>query len=398
MLRAVELESARSGPGVVSLRVPREVGLYILNEKRAYLVRLQEMQGLQVNIVVDDAMMDGDHQIERVSTLDPDEAKAFIRAVPVRPEPEDDDLDIVDEDYEDEGDADAEDEIQIEEEDLDDDEPSARAEPVREAREGGADRIRGRRRRRRGGRRDEEGAEPRRGEPAPAEGPGLETEGADVEGEDDTEEGRNRRRRRRGRRGGRRAREEVRNVDPYSWTRVRVPHVDGVYSWYDPALAIAPSRPAMEARPEPIDQPRAEPAPAPTRVTIAPAKGDDMWVELPAASDVAAKPSRARRGRGRGRGAEAPVVVETTAIEAAEADVIVETAPAPEPVAEPIETAPAPKKRASRAKKPVPADVAPEPVQPPIAVAAERVPVMAEPDPAEISQPPAQPKRGWWRR
>ncbi len=398
MLRAVELESARSGPGVVALRVPREVGLYILNEKRAYLVRLQEIQGLQVNIVVDDAMMDGDHAIERISTLDPDEARAFIRSVPARPEPEDDDLDIVDEDYEDEGDADVEDDIQIEDEDLDDDEASARAEPAREARESGADRIRSRRRRRRGGRRDEEGAEPRRAEAAPAEGPDLEPEGADGEGDDDTEEGRNRRRRRRGRRGGRRAREEVRNVDPYSWTRVRVPHVDGVYSWYDPALAIAPPRPAIESRPQPIDPPIASAQPAPSPVTTAPDSGEDIWVELPEVAEAPAKTGRPRRGRGRGRGADAQAIVDAPAIEAVEPEAVA-VAPEPEPVAQPAEVSPAPKKRASRAKKPAVAEVAVEtPATEPTPIAPEPVSVTPIPDAAEISQPPAQPKRGWWRR
>jgi ribonuclease E len=409
MLRAVELESARSGPGVVSLRVPRQVGLYILNEKRAYLVRLQEIQGLQVNIVVDDAMMDGDHEIERVSTLDPDEAKAFIRSVPVRPEPEDDDLDIVDEDEDED-----EDEAQIEEEDEDDDEQAARAEPVREAREarepreGSGERGRGRRRRRRGGRRDEETVEPRPIQAVDTDD--AESEGGDAEGEDDTEEGRNRRRRRRGRRGGRRAREEVRNVDPYSWTRVRVPHVDGIYSWYDPALAIAQPRPAPEPRIERDYEPVAAAATV-APVATPPQSDDDVWVELPTAPDASSKTGRSRRGRGRGRGAAPYESAEPVVIEAAEPEVEA----APEPVLEPapVEAAPAPKKRASRARKAAPVEAAveapvveaplPEPAPQelapaPIAVQPQPVAAMAEPDPAEISEPPAQPKRGWWRR
>jgi ribonuclease E len=423
MLRAVELECARGGPGVVALRVPREVGLYILNEKRAYLVRLQDMQGLQVNIVVDDAMMDGDHEIERISTLDPDEAKAFIRAAPKRPEPEDDDLDIVDEDEdEDEDEAFSEDEEPIEEEDEDDDEQAARAEPAREVRESG-DRGRGRRRRRRGGRRDEEVAEPRRAEAVDSEDQDAEAEGAEAESDDDTEEGRNRRRRRRGRRGGRRAREDVRNVDPYSWTRVRVPHVDGVYSWYDPALAIAPPRPAAEPRME-TPSAAAPPAPSISPAISEPQDSDYIWVELPAAVEPSAKPGRARRGRGRGRGGSSQEMVDRPLIEVAESEAAPVIAAAPEPVAEPapVEAAPAPRKRPSRAKKAVAAEtpaveavveapalaIAPAPetvAEPapvhapePIVAAPAPEPVMAEPDPAEISAPPVQPKRGWWRR
>jgi ribonuclease E len=423
MLRAVELESAKGGPGVVTLRVPREVGLYILNEKREYLVRLQQMQGLQVNIVVDDAMMDVDHEIERVSTLDADEAKAFIQRAPViRPEPEDDaDLDVVDEDED-------EDQEQIEDEDTDDDEPSARAETSREEREPregrgeGREGGRGRRRRRRGGRRDEEGAEPRRVEAA--EGDDAEAEadrdGPDAEGDDDSEEGRAHRRRRRGRRGGRRAREDVRVTDTYGWTRVRVPHVDGVYSWYDPALAIAaPSRSAQEPRHEQGDAETV--ARAPQARASAPAAEGEIWVELPA-SEPSAKSSRSRRGRGRGRGRgdadQTPV--ETEALDAPMTEApeieVVEPQAAPEPVtavveaAAPVEaaepTAPVKKPRASRAKaKPAAVEtVADEPVAAPAApqastpapVAAPVAPVLD--DPAEISSPPEQPKRGWWRR
>ena len=417
MLRAVELESAKGGPGVVTLRLPREVGLYILNEKREYLVRLQQVQGLQVNIVVDDAMMDIDHEIERVSTLDPDEAKAFIqRAAPALPDPEDDnDFDVVDED------EDEEDEEQIEEEDTDDDEPSARLETAREEREpreGGGERGRGRRRRRRGGRRDEEGAEPRRVEAVDGEDAEHDRDGPDAEGEDDSEEGRARRRRRRGRRGGRRAREDVRVAEPYGWTRVRVPHVDGVYSWYDPALAIAPPRPANEAGPQPA---AAEPAARPPQArSAAPAAEGEIWVELPAV-DASAKPSRSRRGRGRGRGrgdagqgaAETPAVetpvIETPVVEAVEPEpvapveivAVVEDAPPAEPAA------PVKKPRASRAKaKPAaaaeaaveaPAVEAPAPVAAK-APAKEPARALVIDDPAEISSPPVEPKRGWWRR
>ncbi len=251
MLRSVELEAAKNGPGVIHLRVPSAVALYILNEKRTYLMRLQQQQGLTVNVLVDDNLADVDHEIERISTLTGEEARAFVAPARALPAPEeDDDLDLVDEDEEDE---EEEDEEQIEEEDEDDDEASARvsSEQPREARESREGREEGgrggrRRRRRRGPRRDDIAEEPRK-----VEGEAREETESEAEGEDEDGEDRNgRRRRRRGRRGGRRAREEVRVADPYGWVRVRVPHVDGVYSWYDPALAMPQARQPGEAHAE----------------------------------------------------------------------------------------------------------------------------------------------------
>jgi ribonuclease E len=423
MLRSVEMEAAKNGPGVIHLRVPSAVALYILNEKRGYLVRLQEAQGLTVNVLVDDNLADVDHEIERVSTLTGEEAKAFIapaRALPL-PEEEPDVFDEAEEDEEEE----EEDEEEVEAEDTDDDEASARrqARESREPREAREDGGRGgrRRRRRRGGRREE-------GDERHVEGEAREIhearEGVEAEGEDDEGDDRNgRRRRRRGRRGGRRAREEVRTADPYGWVRVRVPHVDGVYGWYDPALAMPQNRPAEahapEGRAEHRAEHRAEPAPAqPVAAAPAPAAAapdQDIWVELPAVED---KPSRRGRGRGRGRGRDAA----TEAVAETVADAAVIEAPAPEAVPEPepqvaapaeivaeVE-APAPKRSRARKPKAAAADVvaaaASEPevvAQAAVAVAPEPVvepepAAPAEPDPNEISAPPTQPKRGWWRR
>ncbi|MGZ3370852.1 MAG: Rne/Rng family ribonuclease, partial [Caulobacteraceae bacterium] len=413
MLRSVELEAAKNGPGVINLRVPSATALYILNEKRAYLMRLQQQQGLTVNVLVDDNLTDVDHEIERVATLTGEEARAFIAPARALPEPEED-LDVFDEDEEDEEEEEEDgDEAEIEAEDTDDDEASARRagrEP-REAREAREDGGRGgrRRRRRRGPRRDD--VEEHR-----AEGEGREeAEGPEAEGDEDEGDDRgSRRRRRRGRRGGRRAREEVRAADPYSWVRVRVPHVDGVYGWYDPALAMPQARPAeaqpAEARQRGEARSEARPEPAPARVAAAPAASDqDIWVELPASED---KPSRSRRSRsrGRGRGAAPADAAEAAVIEAlVEAPIVAEPEPEPAPAAEP---APAPTR--SRARKPKAAapdaaeaavieasepEVVMEAAAVPEPVAAVAAPAPApEPDPNEISAPPAQPKRGWWRR
>jgi ribonuclease E len=424
MLRSVELEAAKNGPGVIHLRVPSAVALYILNEKRGYLMRLQQ-QGLTVNVLVDDNLSDVDHEIERISTLTGDEARAFVAPARAEPEPEDDE----DDDIVDEAEEEDEDEEQIEEEDEDDDEASSRARPAgeaREAREPREGREEGgrngrRRRRRRGGRRDEFEVEPRRAEGEPREEAEARPE-TDAEGDD--EDGSGRRRRRRGRRGGRRAREEVRTADPYGWVRVRVPHVDGVYGWYDPALAMPQApRPPQDDRAEPRAESAHAPAPAAVAAPARSAQPDaDIWVELPAAEDRPARSGRRSRGRGRGRGEAqpetAPVadVAEEAVIEAAEPEAVLE----PEVLVEvqvpqvqvetPAEPAPAPKRSRSRKPKAVAApetaiDVAeeavieaaePEAVLETVTVAEPAPP--AEPDPNEISAPPTQPRRGWWRR
>jgi len=439
MLRSVEVEAAKNGPGVIHLRVPSAVALYVLNEKRAYLVRLQEQQGLTVNVLVDDNLGEADHQIERISTLTDEEAEAFLAPARALPPPDDDDdFDVVDEDEEEEDEEEDEDEAQIEEEDTDDDEASARAQPRegREGREGREEGGRGgrRRRRRRGGRRDDF-EEPRRaeGEAREAREPREETDAAPREDDEEGDDHNGRRRRRRGRRGGRRAREEVRTADPYGWVRVRVPHVDGVYSWYDPALAMPQNRPpefrsAEDHRSEPRSESRAEqhaePAPARARPPAAAESGQDIWVELPHADDKPARSGRRGRGRGRGRDAAAPVetpdIAEQAVIEASEPEAVLESiieaaapveADAPEPAPEPAPAAP--KRARSRKAKVAPAPDAaeeavveaaePEAVLETVTAVAPKPepapePAPSEPDPNEISTPPAQPRRGWWRR
>ncbi|HVY34133.1 MAG TPA: Rne/Rng family ribonuclease [Caulobacteraceae bacterium] len=396
ILRDVEMQAVRQGPGSIVLRTPAEVALYILNEKRAYLLRLQQTQGLQVAIQIDETLGEAGHQIERLTTLTEEEARAFTALLPA-PEPEaDDDFDIVDEDEdEDEAlDLSDEDEEEVEEEENEGGRSRARA-PERAPDADGEGARSGRRRRRRRGRRDDQDA--------PRQDDAVAGSEAGHPGEDDGEgevgeDGRHRRRRR-GRRGGRRAREDVRTADAYGWTRIRVPHSDGVYTWFDPALATASQpRPAPAEGAAPSAQVR-QPEP---QVARPPQADSDIWVELPPSEP--ARPGRSRRGRGRGRGAEAPAAeviaeVSTPAFEPAPdaqpAEVVV-TEVQPEPEA----AKPAAKPRRSRAKAPAPVEAVdtiapPEPV---IIAAPEPEPALAEPDPAEISSPPSQPKRGWWRR
>ena len=397
-LRTLELEALKGG-GEVTLKTPRAVGLYILNEKRAHLARLQQTLGLFVTVLVDDEIAHADCQIERTSMeTRPDHVATVAPAVAYEPMVDDgyDDEAVEDEDEDEE---DEQDEIASEREDTDDDSPPVIARAPRddeENREDGDGRNRGRRRRRRG-RRDGEPREPREASDAPAAAPRA----ADAPRSDDLDgDGR---RRRRGRRGGRRMRDDSRPADAFAWTRPWVPYGDDPFVWFDPSEDMKqPPAAGNEGRETPRVAAQAV-ASAPVAQAVASGPEDEIWVELPAAEE---RPKRAHRGRGRGRGADAPIA---EAAHEPEADALIA---APEPLIESLEVVEAPvadapparKPRASRAKA-KPAAVAAEPeaaAEPmtPTEPAAKPAPVVVarEPDPAEISTPPAAPRKGWWRR
>ncbi|PZQ58953.1 MAG: ribonuclease E/G [Phenylobacterium zucineum] len=403
-LRALEIEALKGG-GEVTLRAPRAVGLYILNEKRGHLARLHQAFGLFVTIVIDDEMAHADHVIERTSMeTRPDHAPPVLTAaVPgYAPPVTDDDFD--DEAFEDEEDEELEeeeDEDALEREDTDDDQPHAR-----NRREDDGGERRGRRRRRRGRR----GDEPRESEDRPER---AEREAREPRAESD--EDRDGRRRRRGRRGGRRMRDDQRPQDAFSWVRPWVPYGDDPFVWYDPAEDLKPV--ATPSSPEAAPAaPKAEATPV-VRAPVSESE-DDIWVELP---EVEEKPKRSRRSRTRGRGrdaAEAVEAVEAAPVEALAAPPEPEPEAAPEPSPEPVvaaEEPPAKPKRTRSRKKAVEApaeeavaEAAPESVAEPVAAVAEPEPApVAEPEPApsprapdpnEISGPAPAPRRGWWRR
>jgi ribonuclease E len=423
-LRAVEMEALHGG-GEVTLKVSPAVGLYILNEKRAYLTRVHQTHHLFVTVQIDAALGQADHEIER--TASGEHSLHDLEPVPttgrVAYDPEDDLLDdgsdIEDEEDEDEDEEEAEENeggLADDEQDGDED-----ARPPREARDDGESgdeagrRGRGRRRRRRGGRR-EDGDAAEAG-PASAAAPVPARDDEDAEGA----EGEAQRRRRRGRRGGRRMRDDARPQDGFAWTRPRVPFGDDPFVWHDPATLVEGGPSTGEPRP-----PRREPAPRAEPVTVestdtapaaiaAPASGDEIWVELPAEPETASK-RRPRKPRGGKAAAETvaevvEAVLEPVAEAAAEAPVEV----APEPEA----PAPAKPRARSRAKAKaapetpvaVEAELAPQaaaeapapaPQPEPVAATPEPEPVSeptpARSDPAEILAPPEKPKRGWWRR
>ena len=428
-LRAVEVEALKGG-GAVTLKVSRPVGIYILNEKRAYLLRLQQTHALFVTVLVDDSLHQAEHDIDRTELGERPAPQIFA---PIEPEPDYDDEAFEDEEEDEDDDIVSEDEDESE----DDDAPRA-ARPARAETSDDEGGRRGRKRRRRGGRRDdrEEGQAEAAGDDED-DAEGVDRAEGDIEGED--EESR-RRRRRRGRRGGRRGGREDgdRPADVFAWTRPRVPFGENAFVWHDPAeLDGRGARPERAERAERLeraeapvaeraerperaersergerggrrgrgrdrgertevsDAPRAERGPAP-RVDVAELEAAplpppviegppaDVWVELPPQEEA---PKKARRPRGRGRKADAADAAEAPA-EAA----VVETVEDAPLVAADVEVA-----------APVVVETAPEPVAEPepVAVAAAEpapAPVAVEPDPAEILTPPEKPKRGWWRR
>ncbi len=392
-LRAIEMEAVKGGGGAVTLSVSRAVGLYILNEKRAYLERVRFGHGLHVTVLIDDAIAPADHQIERTESREHDptspEAIAALgyNAPPMSDEPLPDlDDEVFDED------EDEEIEEEIEEEEFEGDtipRAESRGDEDGES-EGGEGQARGgRRRRRRRGRREDGGGERTEAAastpaaPAPARTSEEDEDGPDGGGK----------RRRRGRRGGRRMREEVRRDDPYAWSRPRVPEGDP-YVWMEAGQPAprAEAPPVNTARPERTAEPVQAPAPAPAPIAAESGEAVEMWVELPAAGEPKAKPARARRSRSK-KPAQADVAVDAESA----VDTVAEQ-PAPESVAEPVVEAPAELESVVAAPDPGP-EPTPEPVAAKPAARSRAKPVVAPPlEAAEISAPPEKPRRGWWRR
>ena len=401
-LRSLEIEALKGG-GEATLTVPRAVGLYILNEKRAHLARIHETFGLFVTVMVDDAMPHADCEIERTASETRPDHALIAPAAPALTEPVYDDVD----DFEDEDDVeDEEDEEEVEAAPARGRERERSEDDEEDGRNG-----RGRRRRRRrGGRRGDE------------EGPAAE---AEPRGGDDSDGGR---RRRRGRRGGRRLRED-RPGEAFAWVRPWVPYGDDPFVWFDLSedQRMAVGEPRAEAQPrsaaEPVTSTPAAPEPqAAAPAAAAAASGDDdVWVELPEPEE---KPKRRRTRTRKPKEAEpaAEAAVEAPPTEDAAPAIAAEPAVAEAPAAD--AEAPAKPKRTRTRRKAEPAPEAaaapvaepetpaapePSPEPEPVSVAAvaseppatpEQAvePVAAEPDPAEITAPPAKPKRGWWRR
>ncbi|HTN40552.1 MAG TPA: ribonuclease E/G, partial [Asticcacaulis sp.] len=436
-MRAIDMEAMQNGAGAITVKVPMDVALYILNEKQVHLSKLRLEWGLKVNIEIDTDL--GHTEVQITRTVHADEVD-FV--APVRPEP------IAFDTTPDVAEEEDEDEEAIEAEDSDDDDGEKRAErserPEREDREGGRN---GKRRRRRRGGRDRFETEERPAVDA-ADADESDDEDAGPEGEsDEARKGR----RRRGRRGGRRAGFDSRPRETYSWVRARTPSLEAPYVWIDPfeeqqKRFDQPAR-STDASRDALKEAASPQAAISDSVTSALGAVTTQPTSLVPEGTQSSGSRRQRPPRRRRGGVDAVEPVEGNTSEAlitapmptspdvdsgVAPELISETGPASSPVeaeitapvrktrsrkkvvesaeAMPAETAPAeavaaPVKapRPSRAKvaKTVPEPVLASPaVTETIAVAPPEPQVVLEvvADPNEISAPPEKPKRGWWRR
>jgi ribonuclease E len=342
VLRAIEEEGTRRRSAEISVAVPAAIALYILNQKREALLHAEQRYGFRVILGNDDSLVPPSFRLERLRALTPAEIAALPPPLTLAPMPEE-------EDDEDEG------EVAVADGD--------------DAAEGAAE---------------------------TPEAAGERTEGERAEGERaDGEEGQGRRRRRRRRR-GRRGEERG----------------DGATS---PSPAVA----------EAASQPEPEEETAPTAEALA--EGERPPGE-PAQSEPGGEGSSGRKRRRRGRrggrrrrrehgpdGGEprpsqdgqdedevaAAEIVEYLPEDATDEDVANEVAAAEEAAPAPpdVESGPDSVPVSDAGDHPPPPAFAPlppaapaEPEAPPQAAASPEVPTH------EVIGPPANPKRGWWRR
>jgi len=413
-LRAIEEEGLRKRSAEITVYLPTRIALYILNNKRADLVRVEERYRFRVNLLADDELIAPDIRVERTRAKTPEEeVEGPITADKVLAEAE--------RDAEIAADAGVEEEPEVESEEV--------RESVGDA-AGDADPRRRRRRRRRGGR-DREGFEGTRapGEDTGAEETGEVVEASDVEGEGEEapavegevaparpgdDENGFRRRRRRGKRGGRRRTRIGENGETVVEGEAAE---DGEEGDEGDAPTPAPEKPvepvirAVLPPPgslspmDPMDfdwilnaEPEVEPAPVVAEAPIV--------EEAPVAEPVAEeKPKRKRTTRKK----KATEAVEAPA-EAAPAAVVDE-----EPAADAVAEEKPKRKRTTRKKKATeaveaPAEAAPTPVVEETSVEEAVAPAVevVVPPPAEenvaakeaenVNQAPSAPKRGWWNR
>jgi ribonuclease E len=221
VLRALEEEGEKSKSAAVAVKVPTEIAIYVLNQKRHELARLETEHRMEITFAPQEGMPAGQFEIERLKSRDPGERpKSHAVGIEAGFVPPDE----TEPDYVEEIDEEELEETRDAEADGPDD-ADGESEGGQQRGEGDG---RGRRRRRRGGRgrnRRDRDSQPRgereprsenepRGEQLPRleaveseeDGEGVEqdAEGAAENGQPQANgEGGRRRRRRRGRRGGR---------------------------------------------------------------------------------------------------------------------------------------------------------------------------------------------------
>ncbi len=386
VLRAIEDEGAKDKAALIMVHVANAVAMYLLNHKRARLAEIETRYAMQVHFAADETLVPPEIRIDRVKPQIPVEERVVAApvapAAPVYEASEDDDEDVATE--EDEADmADA---------------PPVRTEagPAGETAEEGQRR---RRRRRRGGRRDggedaaavpaapapsldaEAFAEPMQAEAGGFEAGGFEAGGFEAGGLDAGESGATAagdpataeqpnldpaeldenglpKARRRGRRGGRRRRRDGAPAGGDA-TAEEATAEDATMQDGEPAMAAAPVADAAPAY--------AGPTPA------NPFGSDtyDIFDMIERAAEQSASPAP-----------EPPLDIPAVPAGATQ----------PEPVAAAVPEAAAMPEPEAHPESVAEAAAEPEPVPEP---SAEEPPRAAA---TPVSPPPAEAKRGWWRR
>jgi ribonuclease E len=89
VLRGLEEEAQRQRAAILSVRVPTEVAIYALNQKRREIAHIESEYGLAIQFDVKDGMFTGTFEVERIGQRAPDE-RPKVSPVPedIRPDTE----------------------------------------------------------------------------------------------------------------------------------------------------------------------------------------------------------------------------------------------------------------------------------------------------------------------
>jgi ribonuclease E len=408
VLRGIEDEGSKRRSAEIIVHVSTPVALYLLNHKRDRLHEIELRYAMRVIIAADDAQIAPQFRIEKVRTRSPDEMPVVVTAErSMLPPPV----------TESEGDEEEEAEAVVSEDDDDDDsqEDTPEQKAADAAGGGGADEAerqrKRRRRRRRGGRRDE----PQAGvvttdpvsEPAGEPAEGVEaalagaTETAETQAGEPAEGGETTppadddpRNRRRGRRGGRRRRPQNEGeLSPFAVPGADQPELQPVYAGPTPAdpfggrafdIFDVMDQAEREAEAKPASRAAAA-AETVTNPAVAAEIVSDAPVVVEIVNNAAPEPE--------GPNAEPePVAAVSADPVTPEPETEIVNTSAPEPAGEPLRA----REEPDAQDHPVPANdttadiVIPEPAPPEPLVKPILIGVGGE--------PPAEPKRGWWRR
>ncbi|MGF7172376.1 Rne/Rng family ribonuclease [Azospirillum doebereinerae] len=80
ILRAIEEEGIRKRSAEITIYVPTQIALYILNQKRGELAKIEERHGFHVMVQADDSLIAPDHRLERNRARLPDEEGPLVSA------------------------------------------------------------------------------------------------------------------------------------------------------------------------------------------------------------------------------------------------------------------------------------------------------------------------------